>query len=112
MSDPTAVLHDHVRRFNEAVRSGDYAPMVAGFAADAEMSFRGVPVGPFAGREAIAEAYAQQPPDDEILVLGRPRVEGETVETDYAWVREGTRAGRLILTAREGEIARLVVTFE
>lgn len=112
MSDPAAVLDDHVRRFNEAVRSGDYASMVGGFAADAEMSFQGVPVGPFSGREAIAEAYAQQPPDDEIFVLGEPRVDGETVEADYAWAREGTRAGRLILTAREGEIARLVVTFE
>jgi steroid delta-isomerase len=112
VSDPTAVLDDHVRRFNEAVRSADYAPMVAGFAANAEMSFQGVPVGPFSGREAIAEAYAQQPPDDEILVLGEPRVDGETVETDYAWARAGARAGRLILTARDGEIARLVVTFE
>jgi ketosteroid isomerase-like protein len=112
VSDPAAVLDDHVRRFNEAVRSGDYASMVGGFAADAEMSFQGVPVGPFSGREAIAEAYAQQPPDDEIFVLGEPRVDGETVEADYAWAREGTRAGRLILTAREGEIARLVVTFE
>lgn len=112
MSDPAAVLADHVRRFNEAVRSGDYAAMTAGFAPDAEMSFQGVPVGPFAGREAIAEAYAQQPPDDEILLLGEPRADGDTVETDYAWAREGTRAGRMILTARDEEIARLVVTFE
>ena len=112
MSDPAAVLAEHVRRFHEAVRSGDYAAMVAGFAPDAEMTFQGVPVGPFAGREAIAEAYAQQPPDDEILLLGDRRVEGDTVETDYAWAHEGTRAGRMILTARNGEIARLVVTFD
>jgi steroid Delta-isomerase len=112
MSDPAAVLDEHVRRFNEAVRSGDYAPMVEGFAPDAEMSFVGVPVGPFVGRDGIAAAYAAQPPDDEVLLLGDPRIDGETVETDYAWAAEGTRAGRMILTAREGEIARLVVTFE
>ena len=112
MSDPAAVLADHVRRFNDAVRSGDYREMVDGFAADAEMSFEGVPVGPFAGRDAIAAAYAAQPPDDEIRLLGEPRVEGETVETDYAWAADGRRAGRMILTERDGAIERLVVTFE
>lgn len=112
MSDPAAVLADHVRRFNDAVRSGEFAAMVDGFAPDAEMSFEGAPVGPFAGRDAIAAAYAAQPPDDEIRLLGEPRVDGETVETDYAWAGEGTRAGRMIMTARDGQIARLVVTFE
>jgi ketosteroid isomerase-like protein len=112
VTDPLAVLDDHVRRFNESVRAGDFAEMVDGFAPDAELSFEGVPVGPFAGREAIAEAYARQPPDDEILLLGEPRVDGDAVETDYAWAADGKRAGRLILTARDGRIARLVVTFE
>jgi ketosteroid isomerase-like protein len=112
VSSPEAVLADHVRRFNDAVRTGDFTEMVAGFAPDAEMSFVGAPAGPFAGRDTIAAAYAEQPPDDEIRLLGEPRVEGETVETDYAWVAEGTRAGRLILTARDAAIARLVVTFE
>jgi hypothetical protein len=86
--------------------------MVDGFAPDAEMAFVGVPVGPFAGRDAIAAAYAERPPDDEIRLLGEPRVDGETVESDYAWAAEGTRAGRMILTARDDTIARLVVTFE
>jgi hypothetical protein len=34
-------------------------------APDAELEFTGIPVGPFAGREAIGEAYRVQPPDDE-----------------------------------------------
>jgi steroid Delta-isomerase len=106
------MLLEHVRRFNEAVRSGDYEPMLAAFAPDAEMAFEGVPVGPFAGRDAIAAAYARQPPDDEVVLLGEVRVDGDTEESDYAWASEGTRAGRMILTAREGQIARLVVTFE
>jgi len=112
VTDPAAVLADHVDRFNDAVRSGDFAAMVDGFAPDAEMSFVGAPAGPFAGRDAIAAAYAEQPPDDEIRLLGEPRVDGETAETDYAWAAEGTRAGRLILTARDDEITSLVVTFE
>ena len=110
--DPSAVLVDHVRRFNEAIRSGVYDQMLDGFSADAEMVFEGVPVGPFAGREAIAEAYAQRPPTDEVRLLGDPCVHGDTVESDYAWAAEGRRAGRMILTARDGQIARLVVTFE
>jgi steroid delta-isomerase len=106
------MLAEHVRHFNEGVRSGDFGPMLAGFAPDAEMTFEGVPVGPFKGRDAIAEAYAERPPDDEVVLLGEPRVEGDVEESGYAWAREGTRAGRMILTAREGQIARLVVTFE
>ena len=106
------MLAEHVERFNEAVRSGNYEPMLAAFARDAEMRFEGVPVGPFAGRDAIAAAYAQQPPDDEVVLLAEPRLEGDTEESDYAWKSEGKRAGRMILTARDGKIARLVVTFE
>lgn len=106
------MLSEHVERFNEAVRSGDYEAMLAAFAPDAEMRFEGVPVGPFVGRDGIAAAYARQPPDDEVLLIGEPRVEGETEESDYAWKSEGTRAGRMILTAGDGQITRLVVTFE
>jgi steroid delta-isomerase len=112
VSDPVAVLKAHVRRFNEAVRSGDYSELIAGFAPDAEMAFEGVPVGPFAGREAIAQAYAAQPPDDEVRLLGEPRVDGETVESDYAWAAEGTRAGRMIITVHAGLVVRLTITFE
>jgi steroid Delta-isomerase len=110
--DPVDVLEAHVRRFNEGVRSGDFAEMVQGFTPDAEMVFEGVPVGPFIGREAIAEAYSRQPPDDEVRLLGTPRVDGECVESDYAWAADGRRAGRMIITARDGAIARLIITFE
>ena len=58
------LLVRHVGRFNEAVRSGDYAPMLSAFAPEAEMVFVGV------------------------------------------------RAGRMLLSARDGLINRLVVTFE
>ena len=110
--DIVAVLRAHVRRFNEAVGSHDFSEMIQGFAAEAEMEFDGVPVGPFVGREAIARAYRDQPPDDEVRLLGAPRVHGEVVESDYAWANDGRRAGRMILEAREGLIARLTITFE
>jgi steroid Delta-isomerase len=111
-ADPVALLDAHVRRFNEAVRCGDFTAMVEGFTPDAEMVFQGVPVGPFIGRDAIAEAYTRQPPSEEVRLLGAPQMKGGSVECDYAWATDGSRAGRMIVTAREGAIARLVVTFE
>jgi GNAT superfamily N-acetyltransferase len=106
-----ALLRAHVERFNAGVQSGDWQPMLAAFARDAELVFEGVPAGPFAGRDAIAAAYAEQPPDDQVVLLGPPSVERGTVASDYAWKRAGTRAGRMLLTARDGAITRLVVTF-
>ena len=107
-----SLLRGHVDRFNHGIRSGDWEPMLAHFTADAELAFEGIPVGPFLGRQAIAEAYRGQPPTDEVRLLGPPRGEDGVLIADYAWAREGTRAGRMLLTARGGAIARLVVTFE
>src|SRR5262245_20485006 len=97
-ADPAALLRDHVARFNEAVRSGDFAPMLTAFTDDSEMRFEGVPAGPFVGRDAIAEAYAENPPDDEIRLLGPLRVHGDGASAAYAWARDGMPAGRIALT--------------
>ena len=100
-----SLLEDHVERFNDGVRSGDFAPMVAAFSEDAELVFEGIPVGPFVGREAIGEAYRMQPPDDEIVLL-----DGDGT---YAWASAPeVSAGRLFLTERDGEIARLIVRYD
>jgi len=106
------LLEAHVERFNAAVRSGDYEPMLAAFAPDAEMAFEGAPAGPFTGREAIAAAYAATPPTDEVRLLGSVRKEDGATVADYAWAADGVRAGRMLLSARDGLITRLVVTFE
>ena len=66
---PRAFLERHVRTFNAAVESGDFAPLVELFAPDARLEFVGVPVGPFEGRDAIAAAYAAQPPTDTMTIL-------------------------------------------
>ena len=108
----TVVLDEHVARFNDGVGTGDFTAMLSAFADDAVMTFEGVPVGPFVGREAIRRAYAEQPPTDEIRILGTPTDEGGTIVADYAWAAEGTRAGSMFLTVRDGRIDRLTVTFE
>lgn len=109
-------MHDlfdrHVERFNSGVRTGDFGPMLEQFTADAELHFEGVPVGPFVGRSVIAEAYAQNPPDDEIDVLD-VETDGNSLVAHYAWRKDAGRpAGRMIMTPRADRIARLIVTFD
>jgi hypothetical protein len=99
------MLEAHVARFNDGVRSGDFGPMVAAFADDAELDFEGIPVGPFRGREEIREAYAARPPDDEIVLLD--------ADGTYAWASAPeVSAGQMFLTERDGEIARLVIRYD
>jgi steroid delta-isomerase len=94
------------------VRSGDFSRMLEQFSENAELAFEGAPVGPFRGKPAIAQAYVDQPPDDEIVIL-RTRESGEDfVVADYAWRGDpSARAGSMILRLRDAEIDRLLVTF-
>jgi steroid delta-isomerase len=106
------LLEEHVRRFNEGVRTGDFGPMAAAFAEDAEMYFEGVPVGPFIGRDAIGAAYRDQPPDDEVEIFDTEERDGFIVAR-YAWLRdEGHQAGEMRITQRNGQIQKLVITFD
>jgi steroid Delta-isomerase len=106
------LLDEHVRRFNEGVRTGDFGPMAAAFAEDAEMHFEGVPVGPFVGRDAIGAAYRDQPPDDEVEIFDTEEGDGFIVAR-YAWLRdEGRQAGEMRISQRNGQIQKLVVTFD
>ena len=103
----------HLERFDAGVRSGDFTSMLEQFSDQAELLFEGVPVGTFRGREEIAAAYAMQPPDDEVLLLDEPVLADGTVSAPYCWKAErGTAAGAMHLSAADGRIARLVVTFE
>jgi len=94
----------HVARFNEGVRTGDWAPMLELMTDDVVLEFTGIPVGPFHGRDAVAEAYRTMPPDDEIVLLdGGPR---------YAWAKApDVPAGELHLDERDGKVARLLVVY-
>jgi steroid Delta-isomerase len=107
------LLERHMELFNQGVRSGDFAPMLEHFTEDAELVFEGVPAGPFRGKDTIAAAYASNPPDDEVDVLSSEQAADGTIVAKYAWRANGGRpAGRMILTPRGEQIARLVVTFE
>jgi steroid Delta-isomerase len=107
------LIRRHVERFNEGVRTGDFGPMLEQFTDDAELVFEGVPVGPFRGRDAIANAYAEQPPDDEVDVLALETNDDGQVVAPYSWRADaGRRSGHMLFTVRDDRIARLVVTFE
>jgi hypothetical protein len=104
-------MESHVARFNEGVRSGDWEPMLALFADDAELHFEKVPAGPFAGLEEIRRGYLAQPPDDQIQLLGiQDDEQSRRVTAAFAWARGGT--GRLVLEHDRGAIRRLVVIFD
>jgi hypothetical protein len=106
------LLHRHVELFNAGVRSGDFGPMLEGFADDAELIFDGVPVGPFRSKDAIGAAYREQPPDDEIEIFDARSQDAEIV-ADYAWRKNpAMRAGELRISANDGLIRRLVITFD
>jgi steroid Delta-isomerase len=106
------LLHDHVARFNEGVRTGDYGPMLERFSDGAELAFEGVPVGPFRGREQIAAAYRDQPPDDEVRVLDAQERADGVVVARYGWANEpGVAAGEMRVTREGDRIVRLEVTF-
>ena len=96
---------EYVARFNEGVRTGDWSRMLELLADDCELEFVGIAVGPFRGRKAIAVAYREQPPDDEIVLHdGGPR---------YAWAREPARpAGEIHLTERDGVVTGIRVLYE
>jgi steroid Delta-isomerase len=103
-----SLLDREVAAFNICVRICDWAALVELFAEDAELDFVGIPVGPFRGRAAIAEAYSAQPPDDEIVVL-----EDRGDSAVYAWSRDPERpAGELHLEERDGAIVRLRILYE
>jgi hypothetical protein len=105
------LMESHVARFNEGVRSGDWEPMLAHFADEAELSFEGVPAGPFVGLDEIRRGYLAQPPDDQIQLIGiQDDEQDRRVTAAFAWLRGGT--GRLVLEHDRGAITRLVVIFD
>jgi hypothetical protein len=103
-----SLLDREVAAFNEGVRTGEWSALVGLFTDDAELEFVGIPVGPFHGRAAIAEAYRVHPPNDEIVVL-----EDRGDSALYAWSRDPERqAGELHLEERDGAIVRLRILYE
>jgi hypothetical protein len=104
------LLDAHMHSFNAGVRTGDWEPMLARFAPDAELVFENVPAGPYRGIGEIRAAYEAQPPDDEMRVYDVDESDRSTIGARFAWNHGGT--GRLVLEHDAGTIRRLAVIFD
>ena len=102
-------VEEHVRLFNEAVRSHDLTAFLATFTPDAVMRFDGVPVGPYAGLDQIARAYAEQPPSDTMTCVSDARA-GDSDVVRFAWDAGG--GGTMRVSWRDGAVAGLTITFD
>jgi hypothetical protein len=108
--NPEDAAREHCALFNASVRSGDWAPFIATFTPDAHMEFLNVPVGPFHGREAIAVAYAAQPPDDTMVVRSVAALGEDTARVRFAWDRGGS--GTMTVRWRDCQVAELTIEFD
>ncbi len=103
--------YGYARIFNAAVTSGDWSALVDQFTDDATLEFVGPPMGPFVGRQAIADAYAQTPPDDTIEIVGTAELDGEELVVPFRW-QTTAATGTMRFTEGANGVHRLVVTFD
>lgn len=94
----------HVAQFNDAVAAGSFEAFLRLFAEDAVVRLDNVPDAghlEYQGRDAFARAYGEQPPDDQIDIVGDVEADGATAVVPFAWRRDETR-GTMRLTYGDG----------
>jgi hypothetical protein len=100
-------MTDHVSRFNDAVRNGDWPSFVALFHPDAVMTFS--PGPSFRGRDEILAGYLAQPPADTMRALSSSLADGAEI-IGFEWTHGG--AGTMTIRRDEGLITLLAVEFD
>ncbi len=113
MSAASDIADSHVAAFNQAVATADFTDFLGRFDDAAVIRFENVPSAgglEFAGRTAYTQAYAQQPPDDQIDIAGAPSDDGGSVVIPFAWRRDGAR-GTMRLEFAGDRIMSMTVTF-
>jgi steroid Delta-isomerase len=105
-----AAVARHIELFNAGVRDGDFAALVDTFAPTAVMRFLGVPAGPYVGRDAIARAYAESPPDDTMSIVDVREAGPHTAQARFAWSRGGT--GSMTISWHDGQVIDLTIAFD
>lgn len=105
------ILDRHLAAVNAVAAGGDAEQLAAGLTPDCTMTFEGIPVGPFAGREAVVAAYRTNPPDDQVVVLDSSLGEGR-IEATYAWSAEPEKpAGRILLELEDDLVKTWTVDY-
>lgn len=102
-------LERYVAAHDECVRTGHRESLEAILAEDAVMVFAAGAPGPFVGREAILRAFRSSPPSDTLANVTVLHAGTDTVLAAFAWTQAPAAGGRLLLTARAGRVAVLVV---
>ncbi len=103
----------HVAAFNRAVETEDFRNFLARFTDDAVIRFENVPgvgVLAFVGRAAYTAAYEDQPPDDQIDIVGSVRREKDVIVIPFTWRRDGG-PGIMRAIVSAGLIAGMSVQF-
>jgi hypothetical protein len=103
-AEAAALAARHASFFNAGVATRDFGEFLGLFTDDAAVRFENVPgagVMEFAGRQAVADLYAAQPPNEKIDICGPVKAEGDTVVIPIAWRRDAEPA-TVRLTFTEG----------
>ena len=103
-----------VAAFNHPVAAADFGDFLRRFSDDAVIRFENLPGGldlEFAGRAAYTQAYAEQPPDDQMDVDGPVTEDGPHLAVPFAWRRDKAR-GTMRLTCTDDLITAMTVVFE
>jgi SnoaL-like domain len=87
-ADAAVLAARHIAEFNGAVAARNFAQFLCLFTDGAVIRFENVPGAgtlEFAGRDAYAKAYAEQPPDDKIDISGAVTVDGDVAVVPFVW---------------------------
>ncbi len=95
---------------NEGVALRNFERLISLFAPDATLSFQGIDIGPFIGKDNIAAAYSIYPPANEIFISGAIR-KGVFIVADYTLTAKSDRiSGRIKIWLTTNDlISKLII---
>ncbi len=103
---PRELMDRYVALHNQ----GKWDELGALFRSDAVLAFIGPMVGPFAGQDAIIQAFHENPPRDQLVILDVQDM-GNTIDARYAWsTAPKVDAGTIRMVTALGTIAAVIVT--
>ena len=73
------------------------------------MRFDDLPIGPYLGKAAIAEAYATQPPTDTMALIDMEEIGTDGVKASFEWDAGGT--GEMFLRWHDDQVVELNIAF-
>jgi hypothetical protein len=107
--DAGTFLNQCVAEYNTGVRKRDFSGLLALLTDDAVLDFEGTSQrGPFIGKAAIAQHFADDPPEDPIT-LKRWKAQTAEIVAEFAWTDIPEGGGCLILQRRAGRLSRITL---